>query len=43
MQRKSLCNNLLIVFKLPLNNPVMKPEEEGVQLQTFEIQLLNGN
>lgn len=43
MQKKSLCNNLLIVFKLPLNDPVLKLEEEGVQLRTFEIRLLNGN
>lgn len=43
MQKKSLCYNLLILFKLPLNDPGLKLEEEGVQLQTFEIRLLKGN
>lgn len=37
MQGKSLCYNLLIVFKLPLNDLGLKLAEEGAQLQTFEI------
>jgi len=36
MKRTSLCYNLLIVFKLLLNDPGFKLEEEGVQLGTFE-------